>query len=77
MVAQKGIVSAGNPKPIKYDALKECLEKAGSEMSKFNCSVHIPRIGCGLAGGTWEEVEPIIEQELLKRGLNVTVYDQK
>ena len=75
MVAQVGIVSAENPKPIKYEALQACLAKAGIEISKFNASVHIPRIGCGLSQGSWSEVEPIIEQELLKRGINVTVYD--
>ena len=33
------------------------------------------RSSCQRAGGTWEEVEPLIEAELLKRGINVTVYD--
>jgi O-acetyl-ADP-ribose deacetylase (regulator of RNase III) len=75
MVAQNGIVSKDNPKPINYDALRACLAKAGAEISKFNASVHMPRIGCNLAGGSWSEVEPLIEQELLKRGINVTVYD--
>ena len=36
-------------------------------------SVHMPRIGCGLGGGKWEEVEPII-RTLLKYS-NVFVYD--
>lgn len=76
MVAQNGIVSKDNPKPINYKALQACLAKAGIEISKFNASVHMPRIGCGLAGGTWEEVEKLIEQELLKRGISVTVYDE-
>jgi O-acetyl-ADP-ribose deacetylase (regulator of RNase III) len=38
-------------------------------------SVHMPRIGCGLAGGKWEEVEPIIQRELVVRGVSVTIYD--
>lgn len=75
MVAQKGIVSEENQNPISYEALKLCLSKVGSEISKFGAGVHIPRIGCGLSGGTWDKVEPLIEQELLKRGINVTVYD--
>jgi len=75
MVAQNGTVSPDNPKPIDYDALRECIAKAGKEISQFNASVHIPRIGCGLAGGKWEEVEKIVTDELLKRGINVTVYD--
>ena len=75
MVAQKGVVSSENPKPIDYKALKACLSKAGTKMAEFNASVHIPRLGCGLAQGSWEEVEPLIDAELLKRGFNVTVYD--
>jgi hypothetical protein len=46
-------------------------------MAEFNASVHMPRIGCGLAGGTWEEVEPLVDAELLKRGFTVTVYDME
>lgn len=77
MVAQNGIVSKDNPTPINYDGLKSCLDKAGTEISKHNASVHIPRIGCGLGGGTWEKIEPLLEQEILKRGINITVYDNE
>lgn len=75
MVAQHGVVGKDNPKPIDYDALKVCLAKAGNEISEYNAAVHMPRIGCGLAGGEWEKVEKIVEDELLKRSINVTVYD--
>jgi O-acetyl-ADP-ribose deacetylase (regulator of RNase III) len=75
MVAQHDIVSKENPKPIKYDALRLCLQKVGIEVSQYNASIHMPRIGCGLAQGKWEEIEPLIDQELLKRGINVTVHD--
>jgi hypothetical protein len=33
----------------------------------------MPRIGCGLAGGTWEEVEPVVERTC--GDLEVHVYD--
>jgi hypothetical protein len=35
----------------------------------------MPRIGCGLAGGTWDRIEPLIHERLLSAGLHVTVYD--
>ncbi|HWA29063.1 MAG TPA: hypothetical protein VG734_25660 [Lacunisphaera sp.] len=35
----------------------------------------MPRIGCGLAGGKWDMVEPIVVDELAALGVNVTVYD--
>ncbi|THA79646.1 hypothetical protein E6R60_03350 [Streptomyces sp. A0642] len=42
---------------------------------KLGASVHMPRIGCGLAGGTWSRIEPLIEKRLTGRGIPVTVYD--
>jgi hypothetical protein len=35
----------------------------------------MPRIGCGLAGGKWSEVEPLIEEHLIAAGVPVTAYD--
>jgi hypothetical protein len=35
----------------------------------------MPRIGCGLAGGKWEEISKIVEEELAQHGLFVTVLD--
>jgi hypothetical protein len=35
----------------------------------------MPRIGCGLAGGRWERVEPIIAGTLLRQEIDTTVYD--
>jgi hypothetical protein len=29
-----------------------------------NATVHMLRIGCGLAGGRWDAIEPIIERTL-------------
>lgn len=40
-------------------------------------SVHMPRIGTGLAGGKWEIIEPMIVEELCAHGIEVTVYDLK
>ena len=35
----------------------------------------VPRIGCGLAGGKWSRVEPLVRERLAGRGIAVTVYD--
>ncbi|TWG07066.1 hypothetical protein FHX80_115568 [Streptomyces brevispora] len=35
----------------------------------------MPRIGCGLAGGTWSRIEPLLEQRLSIQGIGITVYD--
>jgi hypothetical protein len=42
---------------------------------ELGASVHMPRIGCGLAGSKWTRIEPLIEQYLCGRGVTVTVYD--
>ena len=64
----------GNP-PIRYDAVREGLKKVGRKAKEINAEVHMPRIGCGLAGGKWEEIEPIILEEISSHGIAVTVYD--
>ncbi|WP_285749234.1 hypothetical protein [Lentzea sp. NBRC 105346] len=35
----------------------------------------MPRIGCGLAGGEWDRIEPLITSELVDHDIPVTVYD--
>ena len=75
MVAQRGVrPSAGTP-PIRYDALRECLSTLASRATALSASVHMPRIGCGLAGGSWPEVEAIINDTLLAAAVPVHVYD--
>lgn len=66
--------SKGIP-PVRYEAVEKCLNKLIDEALKLNASVHMPRIGCGLAGGKWEEIEPIIERTLLENNVEVYVYD--
>lgn len=55
--------------PIRYDALDKCLGRVAEWVegpgSIAGCgTVHLPRIGCGLGGGRWEEVEPLIQKNL-------------
>jgi O-acetyl-ADP-ribose deacetylase (regulator of RNase III) len=75
MVAQRGMKTGSNGPPIRYEAVRTCLKKMAVEAKQLGASVHMPRIGCGLAGGRWEEIEPIILDELTSNGIEVTVYD--
>lgn len=72
MIAQHGYGGTNGP-AIRYDALEQCL--TGVATMAYGSSVHMPRIGCGLAGGTWKEVEPIIQRTLIAADIIVTVYD--
>lgn len=76
MIAQEGIRKRNGP-PIRYHAVEEGLNVVEdfARRRKEISSVHMPRIGCGLAGGSWDKIEPIIQRQLCDRGIGVTVYD--
>jgi len=75
MVAQRGVRPSGSTPPLRYDALRECLAALAERATALAASVHMPRIGCGLAGGSWPEVEAIIKDTLLSASVPVHVYD--
>lgn len=76
MIAQEGIRrTSDSPAPIRYKALQSCLNKLAEEASVRKASVHMPRIGCGLAGGSWEVIEPMIINTLSNNHIPVVVYD--
>jgi hypothetical protein len=67
-------VSPANPVAIRYDALAQCLSRFVGWLEKETV-IHMPRIGCGLAGGSWDQVEPLLEEHLAGVGFDVRVYD--
>ena len=73
IIGQKGIANKNNQSPIVYDAIRNGVKQVKFYANLLNASVHMPRMGCGLAGGKWEEIEKIINEELC--GIQVTVYD--
>lgn len=75
MIAQHRLRAQNGIPPIRYEALKGCLEKVTIKAKELGATVHMPRIGCGLAGGEWSRIEPIIVDALCGQGINVTVYD--
>lgn len=75
MCAQSGIRGNGREPPIRYEALAKCLQTLGDRATSVQASIHLPRIGCGLAGGNWADVEPLIDKHLEKN--DVFVYDFK
>lgn len=90
MIGQKGIRAGNTGKPpIRYDAIEKCLEKVSAKIDDFAnkdydlpmndklspFTIHSPRFGCGLAGGTWEEIEIVIRRVFGNRDFNYTVYD--
>ncbi|GAA2871155.1 hypothetical protein GCM10020220_070530 [Nonomuraea rubra] len=53
--------------PIRYDALDRCLSTLGDEALNLHASVHMLRIGAGLAGGSWERIEPLVLKPFASR----------
>jgi hypothetical protein len=74
LVAQEGFGKSFLPR-IRYGALQRCLKLVANYALTNGCSVHMPRIGTGAAGGTWEVVEEMIDEALVAASLRVTVYD--
>lgn len=72
MVAQHGLRSPSNPHPLDLDALDLCLQGIADWARG---PIAMPRIGCHLGGGTWDEVEPLVETAL--KDHDVHVYDLK
>lgn len=79
MVAQHTCMSNENGvPPVRYGAVGTCLKKVSEFAQSFDsgtgpASIHMPRIGCGLAGGTWSIMEQVIKESV--GDIEVTVYD--
>jgi O-acetyl-ADP-ribose deacetylase (regulator of RNase III) len=76
MVGQTDLRRArdGTP-PVRYAAIETALQDVAARARELGASVHMPRIGCGLAGGDWARIEPLLESTLVAAGVDVVVYD--
>jgi O-acetyl-ADP-ribose deacetylase (regulator of RNase III) len=75
MIGQHGIRTGSKGVPVRYEAIDTALGRLAGRAAELNASVHMPRIGCGLAGGKWSRVEPLVTERLTRQGISVTVYD--
>lgn len=75
MVGQHGIRRTGGKPPVRYEAIDKALGTLAQHALRIEASIHMPRIGAGLAGGDWALIEPLIVKQLCASGVDVTVYD--
>jgi len=76
IIGQRGVgLDDHGRAPVRYSAIRTGVRKVRARARSHNASVHMPRMGCGLAGGRWEHIEEIIREELVDFGIPVTVYD--
>jgi O-acetyl-ADP-ribose deacetylase (regulator of RNase III) len=61
--------------PIRYTAILEGLSRVLDFCTDHSATVHAPRFGAGLAGGSWSRIEALIYTSLVNHGVNVTIYD--
>jgi O-acetyl-ADP-ribose deacetylase (regulator of RNase III) len=74
MVCQRGYGASPRTR-LRYAALESCLFTVAREAQERAASVHMPRIGCGEAGGSWQLVQELITSILLVSDVPVFVYD--
>jgi O-acetyl-ADP-ribose deacetylase (regulator of RNase III) len=74
VVAQHGYGPSKTPR-IRYAALRQGLESVAEFAVAHDATIHMPRIGCGQAGGSWDIVEELVRDTAVASGRKVTVYD--
>ena len=67
-----GRPGAKKPK-LNKEALRKCLDAVGKEASYNSGSIHLNKT----AAKEWKVIEELLTEQLLRRGLNVTVYAAK
>jgi O-acetyl-ADP-ribose deacetylase (regulator of RNase III) len=76
MIGQHKVKPEGGVPPVRYEEIGRALTEVAKFAAEHGATVHMPRIGCGLAGGTWDQVGPLVEQGVAAAGVDAYVYDQ-
>jgi hypothetical protein len=73
MVAQKGYGASVKTR-VRFAALRECLMQVAAIARERGAAVHLPRIGTGEGKADWAIIRELIDDELVRAGLDVTIY---
>jgi O-acetyl-ADP-ribose deacetylase (regulator of RNase III) len=60
-------------KPLDYEALTLCMRKINHKFKGLH--VGLPKIGAGLAGGSWERIKVIIQTELKDCDVTIVMFN--
>lgn len=66
MIAQNGIISKQNTRPLNYLALAKSMVSVSKFVQQYfsndsKVQIHAPKFGSGLAGGNWNFIEELIK----------------
>lgn len=75
LLGQHDVRRRGGAPPVRYEAIRQGLQRVAEQATQHGASVHMPRIGAGLAGGNWNTISGIVHDELTAKSIPVTVYD--
>lgn len=75
IIGQHGCAPKDGVPPVRYEWLHKGFLAIANLAKQFDASVHMPRLGCGLAGGEWPIVEELISADLSAQDVPVFVYD--
>jgi Zn-dependent peptidase ImmA (M78 family)/O-acetyl-ADP-ribose deacetylase (regulator of RNase III) len=73
LVAQAGYGPSEKPR-LRLLALDKCLRELADLADELKAGVHMPLIGTGQAGARWPQVRDLVLEEVVDRGIKVTVY---
>lgn len=84
MIAQNGVQSKNNPRPLNYFALAKSmgilssfiLSNTGYLSKSENIEIHCPKFGSGLAGGNWNFVSDLIDDVWGRYNVTVHILDR-
>ena len=60
LIGQRGIYPKRGVPPIRYGAIEDGFHTVAGWAESKGWSVVMPRMGCGLAGGSWDKMEELI-----------------
>jgi O-acetyl-ADP-ribose deacetylase (regulator of RNase III) len=64
----------GVENPFDYEAFTLCMRKINHRFKGRH--IGLPQIGAGLAGGDWNKIKKIIQEELSECDVTVVIYDK-
>ena len=64
----------GVSNPVDYEAITLCMRKMNQVFKGKH--IGLPLIGCGLAGGDWNRIQKIIQEELKDCDVTIVIFEK-